>query len=214
MLSAIVSLGGPLPAFANSDVRPSTYIERGEFQTIGEEVAFVSDEERGVRGGHWFRLGGQASSVFYCKGSHPATDWIWPNHKVSQAVWEIVRLSTGGANYLMHYQEAAEYTTGLARIGVLASLAGVAATGGGLAYNLTNATREMQPIFFAGTALLTLGGLALWGGATAAASSNEALLDQALEAYNRELASRRNQAPLSNPYLPAPSDPPLFPVGP
>lgn len=199
------------PASASSEPRPSTYIERGELQTIEDELTFVSDAERGERGGHWFRLGGQASSVFYCKGSHPATDWIWPNHKVSQAVWEIVRLSPGGSNYLMHYQEAAEYTTGFARIGVLATVAGLGAAGGGLAYNLTNATREMQPLFFVGAGLAALAGLGLWAGATAAASSNEALLDQALDAYNRELAARRNQAPLSNPYVPSP--PPLLPVG-
>lgn len=211
MLACGLWLGSVWPAAAYNEPRPAAYIERGELQTVEDELTFVSDAERGERGGHWFRLGGQASSVFYCKGSHPATDWIWPNHQVSQAVWEIVRLSPGGSNYLMHYQEAAEYTTGFARLGVLGTLVALGATGGGLAYNLTNAAREMQPVFFVGTGLLAVAGLGLWAGATAAASSNEALLDQALDAYNRELAARRNQAPVSSPFVPAPL--PLLPVG-
>ncbi|MEB3197049.1 MAG: hypothetical protein VKP62_07570 [Candidatus Sericytochromatia bacterium] len=190
-LAGALVASAPQPSWA-SDVRPSAYLERGEYVTFDNGTVFVADGERGSRGGHWFRVAGQESSVFYGLGSHPVTDWIWPNHGVSPAVWDLVAVSAAGASYLTRYQEMAGHTTGFARIGALVGLGGLAGTAGGLAYNLTNATREMQPIFFVATALTALAGFGFWAGAAATAHSNEALLDQALEAYNREWAGRRN----------------------
>ncbi|MEB3327960.1 MAG: hypothetical protein VKQ33_01875 [Candidatus Sericytochromatia bacterium] len=192
IVTALLTSALAWPARAD-DIRPAGWLERGEFVARDEEVAYVPDAQRGRRGGRWFRLDGSEGHVFYGLGGHPGTDWLWPNHVASPFVWEIVSASPGGTSYLLRYQDAAAYTTGLARVGTLVALGSLAATLGGVGYNLTNATREMQPVFFVGTGAALLAGVGLWAGATAAASSNEALLDQALDAYNRDLAGRRRR---------------------
>jgi len=111
----------------------------------------------------------------------------------SSFVWEIVSASPGGTSYMLRYQDAAAYTTGFARVGALVTFASLGAVLGGVGYNLTNATREMQPGFFVGAGGALLAGLGLWAGASAAGGSSEALLDQAIDAYNRDLAGRRRR---------------------
>jgi hypothetical protein len=187
---ATVSLAAPARA---DEIRPAGWLERGEFVADDAGVTFVADVQRGRRGGRWFRLDGSEGHIFYGLGGHPATDWFWPNHVASSFVWEIVNASPGGTSYMLRYQDAAAYTTGFARVGAMVALGSLAATLGGVGYNLTNATREMQPVFFLGTGAGLLAGVGLWAGAGAAAASNEALLDQALDAYNRDLAGRRRR---------------------
>lgn len=190
------------PPAAAAEVRPQGYLERGVLESTDQGVLFVADSERGQRGGRWFRLEGSEMQVFYGLGGTPGTDWLWPTHTVSPAVWEIVNASPGGLNYLQRYQDAAAYTTGFARAGMLVMLGGLGALGYGLAYNLTNSTREMQPAWFIGSGAALGAGMLLWGSTQAAAATNEALLDQAIDAYNREMAGRRRRGPTTNPYTP------------
>jgi hypothetical protein len=207
LAAALLAFAAP-PALA-AEVRPQGYLERGVLEWTDQGVIFVPDAERGQRGGRWFRLEGSEMSVFYGLGGTPGTDWIWPNHTVNSSVWEIINASPGGLNYLSRYQDAANYTTGFARAGMLVMLGGLGAIGYGLIYNFTNNTdppREMQPVFFIASAAALGAGLLLWGGAQASAGTNEALLDQAIDAYNREMAGRRRRGPTTNPYMPPVQD--------
>ena len=192
-----------------AEVRPQGYLERGVLEWSDQGVIFVADSERGQRGGRWFRLEGSEMQVFYGLGGHPSTDWIWPTHTVSSSVWEIVNASPGGLNNLQRYQDAANYTQGFARAGMLVMIGGLGALGYGLIYNLTNAStppREMQPVWFISSAAALGAGLLLWGGSSAAAGTNEAMLDQAIDAYNREMAGRRRRGPMTSPYVPPMQD--------
>lgn len=199
LLSVLAFLAPVLPAAA-AEVRPQGYLERGVLEWTDGGVQFVSDSERMQRGGHWFRLEGSEMQVFYGLGGHPNVDWLWPTHTVSPAVWEIVNAFPGGLSYMMRYQDAATYTTGFARAGYLVMYGAAGALIGGLAYNLTNPTREMQPVWFAASAGVLGAGILLAAGAGAGAATNESLLDQALDAYNREMAGRRRRGPTLNPY--------------
>ncbi len=200
LLAAALVATAASPAFA-ADVRPQGYLERGVLEWTDQGVLFIADSERGQRGGRWFRLEGSEMQVFYGLGGNPSTDWIWPTHTVNPSVWEIVNASPGGLNYLHRYQDAATYTTGFARAGMLVMLGGLGSLAYGLIYNLTSTTREMQPAWYIGSGAAFGAGLLLWGSTQAAAGTNEALLDSALDAYNREMAGRRRRGPTTNPYV-------------
>lgn len=188
---------GPGSAWALDAVRPSGFLERGQMVAGEAGAVFLPDQESGQHGGRYFRLSGSELGIFYGLGSHPSIDWIWPNHRVYAAVAQIVDASPAGLRLLTQYEGIADYTQGFARAGSLVALAGLGASLGGLGYNLLPGnTREMQPVFFLGTGGAFAAGLLLFMGAQLAASSNEALLDQAIDAYNRDMAGRRRFGPV------------------
>lgn len=206
-LLAASLLTAALPAQA-AEIRPQGFLERGILEWTDQGVVFVPDAERGQRGGRWFRLEGSEMQVFYGLGGSPSTDWLWPSHTVSSAVWDIVSASPGGVNYLMRYQDGANYTSGFARAGWIVMIVGLGSAIGGFIYNLslTSSTRELNPLWYAGAGGVFAAGLGVYGGAQAGAATNEALLDQAIDAYNREMSGRRRRGPTTNPYAPPMQD--------
>ena len=179
------------PAFA-LDVRPQGYLERGTMQNTDEGYVFVPDAERRAHGGRYFRLSGSDLGVFYGLGSYENVDWIWPSHHIYPSLRDIIEASPSGLSNLQRYEDGAEYTQGYSRAGALLMYGGIASVLGGLVYNLIpNNTREMQPVWFAGSAGVGALGLAVFIFSQSLASQNEALLDQAIEAYNRDMAGRR-----------------------
>lgn len=204
-LVLVASLAAPAQAV---EVRPQGYLERGVLEWTDQGVVFMPDSERGQRGGRWFRLEGSEMQIFYGLGGSTGTDWLWPTHTVSSAVWDIISASPGGVNYLSRYQDGANYTQGFARAGSLVMYTGLLGAIGGFIYNLTltNSTRELNPIWYLGAAGVFAAGLGIYAGASAGAGTNEALLDQAIDAYNREMAGRRRRGPVTNPYVPQQPD--------
>jgi hypothetical protein len=183
------------PAYA-VDVRPQGYLERGTMQQTEEGLMFVPDAERGQHGGRFFRLSGSDMGVFYGLGGNPNTDWLWPSHHTYPALKDIIEASPTGLSNLNRYDDGAEYTQGFSRVGWLLLVGGVGALLGGLVYNLIpNNKREMQPIWFGVSGGVAGLGLVTYGWSQGLAWQNEALLDQAVEAYNRDMAGKRRRNP-------------------
>jgi hypothetical protein len=193
-----------------ADVRPQGYLERGTMMQTDEGYVFVSDADRNAHGGRFFRLSGSDIGVFYGLGSHPSVDWLWPSHHTYSGLKEIIEASPGGLSHLNRYEDGAEYTQGFSRAGWLLMVGGIGALLGGLAYNLIpNNTREMQPVWFGATAGIGTVGLATFFFSQSLANQNEALLDQAIEAYNRDMAGKRGRIgyPTTPPGVFSPSSP-------
>lgn len=196
-LLGVTALAWAKPALALDAVRPSGYLERGQMLSGEGGPVFVPDSESGNHGGRYFRLSGSELGIFYGLGSHPSIDWFWPNHRVYTPVAQIIDASPAGLQLLTRYEAGADYTQGFARAGAIITFLALGATLGGFAYNLLPGnTREMQPIYFLGTGAGALAGLTLLTGSQLSASSNEALLNQAIDAYNRDMAGRRRFGPL------------------
>lgn len=216
LLALALTAGAAAPAFA-IDVRPQGYLERGTMQQTDEGYLFVPDAERNAHGGRYFRLSGSDVGVFYGLGSYPSVDWIWPSHHTYPALRDIIEASPAGLSDLNRYEDGAEYTQGFSRAGWLLLMGGLGALLGGLVYNFVpNNPREMQPIWFGVSGGVAAVGLSTFIFSQSLASQNEALLDQAIEAYNRDMAGRRmrNQYAPAMPGVPLPGSPSQFPVAP
>lgn len=199
----VASLAAPALA---ADVRPEGYLERGTMGYTDEGYVFIPDADHGAHGGRFFRLSGSDVGVFYGLGSFPSVDWIWPSHHTYPALRDIIEASPGGLSALNRYEDGAEYTQGFSRIGWLIMVGGLGALLGGLGYNLVPGnTREMQPIWFGASAGVAALGIATYVFSQSLASQNEALLDEAIQDYNRDMAGRRAR----NRYAPAQPGAPL-----
>lgn len=169
-------------------------------QQTDDGYVFVPDADRGVHGGRYFRLSGSDLGIFYGLGSYPSVDWFWPSHHTYPALKDILEASPTGLSDLNRYEDGAEYTQGFSRVGWMLLIGGVGALLGGLGYNfLPNNPREMQPIWFGAAGGVAAVGLFTYVFSQSLASQNEALLDQAIAAYNRDMAGRRHHTPFAPP---------------
>jgi hypothetical protein len=199
VLALILIVATPGVSLA-ADVRPQGFLERGTMMQTDDGYVFVSDADRNAHGGRFFRLSGSDIGVFYGLGSHPSVDWLWPSHHTYSGLKEIIEASPGGLSHLNRYEDGAEYTQGFSRAGWLLMVGGIGALLGGLVYNLIpNNTREMQPVWFGATAGVGAVGLSMFIFSQSLANQNEALLDQAIEAYNRDMAGKRGRVGFPTP---------------
>lgn len=193
LLAALGLLLLPLAAPAAAiDVRPSGYLERGQLERDEAGMRFVPDSESGGRNGRYFRVGGHDLLVTYGLGNHPVSDWIWPSYHLKAHVRDLVVVSPGGLNRLVNYEEAQGYAEGFARVGALVLWGALATAAGGLTYNLLPGNaREMTPGFWYATGGAVAAGALTLGLSGWAAHDNFAMLDDAIAAYNRDMAGKR-----------------------
>jgi hypothetical protein len=188
-------LGLSAPAWA-VDIRPSGYLERGTLEKTDEGVVFVPDAVSGRTGGRYFRLGGYDNLVTYGLGEHPAIDWFWPSYKLRPGVKDILAVSPGATGRMITYEESQDVPQSMARVGWLVLTGAVVTALGGLVYNkLPGNLREMQPNFWYATAGTATVGALMYGGGTWLAKGNEMMLDEAIAAYNRDMAGKRKLRP-------------------
>jgi hypothetical protein len=174
--------------------KPVGYLERGRMESVEGVVTFVSDSEAELTGGRYLRLHDVTSRVFYGVGAHPVLDYWWPAYSANGALSDIITVSAGGLSYLERYQTEARQSEGFARLAWLGLLGGTVGFAGSLIYNaLPGNTREVQPALLIGSGLLTaLGGVGFVS-VTLGTATHDALLDQAIAAYNRDLTIVRNR---------------------
>lgn len=190
-LALAASLVTASPAFA-LDVRPSGYLERGQLDRTEAGLRFIPDSESGGQNGRYFRVGGHDLLVTYGLGNHPVADWVWPSYHLKAHVRDLVVVSPGGLSRLVRYEEAQGYAEGFARVGALILGGAIATAIGGLGYNfMPGNAREMTPGFWYATGGALTAGLLTVGLSNWAAHDNLTMLDEAIAAYNRDMAGKR-----------------------
>jgi hypothetical protein len=180
------------PAALASDIRPTGYLERGTMQPTQEGTAFVPDSAAEANGGRYMRVGGFDELVFYGVGSHPNLDWLWPNHRATPHLKELLRASPGSLSHLERYEAGQEYAQNWARMGMIIALGASLAAAGGYVYGaLPSNPREMAPGFYYATGGVAALGALIFGTSTFIANDNQQILDRAIASYNRDMAGRR-----------------------
>ena len=161
---------------------------------------FVPDATSGKVGGRYFRLGGYDNLVTYGVGENPLIDWLWPSYRLRTSVKDILAVSPRATTPMIAYDEAQDYAQTFARVGWLAFWSAAATAVGGLVYDkLPGNAREMQPGFWYATAGAATAGALMFGGAHWVATDNQQMLDEAIAAYNRDMAGKRKLRPPVSP---------------
>ena len=130
--------------------------------------------------------------VFYGVGGHPNLDWLWPNHRATPHLKELLRASPGSLSHLERYEAGQEYAQNWARMGMIVALGASLAAAGGYVYGaLPSNPREMAPSFYYATGGVAALGALMFGTSTFIANDNQQILDRAIANYNRDMAGRR-----------------------
>lgn len=188
-LTILPFLAAPAQAI---DIRPSGYLERGSLERTEAGMRFVPDAESGARNGRYFRVGGHDQLVTYGLGNHPITDWVWPSYQLKPHVRDLVTVSPGGLDRLVRYEDTQSYAEGFARVGALVLWGSLLTAAGGLTYNLLPGNaREMTPGFWYATGGAVVAGMLTFGLSHWSAMENYQILDDAIAAYNRDMAGKR-----------------------